>query len=273
MKGQDWLARSYILGSKKMKMALLGLRPDALKGRFSGPRVLMNSIPKSGTNLLESALLNLPLLRGGLRRSLVQLDGITDEAIVARIAGIKKGQFIAAHIPPKHVFLSQIHDGGIKSLLMVRDPRDVAVSYFKYVTYMDLTHLFRGYYVSLPNDDARLEAAIRDVADIYKVYLGWLDESDTLLVRFEDLIGPDGGGDRDRQLKAVRDITAHLGIEVSEKKIQDLSLKIFSTKTPTFRSGRIGGWKKSFKPEHIKAFKDVAEDIFARYGYDSDSDS
>ncbi|MBI5885683.1 MAG: sulfotransferase domain-containing protein [Deltaproteobacteria bacterium] len=230
----------------------------------------MNSIPKSGTNLLENALLNLPSLRGGLLRTLMTLPGISDEVIAARIRGIKKGQFIVAHLTANPGLLSLVHDEGIRSLLMVRDPRDIAVSHFKYLTGMDLTHRFHGYFASLPNDDARLMASIDGVVGALRDYADWLDDPGTLVVRFEDLIGPAGGGSQDRQLKAVGDIASHLGIVISEKEIQEISLRIFSTKTPTFRSGRIGGWKKTFKPEHVKAFKDIAGDLILRYGYEND---
>lgn len=270
MKSQGRFRRLYILGAKKTRIGLLGLRPAAFKGRYCGPRVLMNSLPKSGTNLLESALLNLPYLRGGLRRTLVGSHDISDAVIAARIRCIKKGQFIAAHLPFNQDLLSLIKDEGIGSLLMVRDPRDTAVSHFKYLSEIDLTHNFHGYFAQLPTDDARLLASIEAVVGAFKSYAGWLDDPNTLIVRFEDLIGSAGGGNQDRQLKAIRDIANHLGIVMSDEKIHEMLCRIFSTKTPTFRSGKIGGWKKSFKPEHVKVFKDIGGEMIIRYGYEKD---
>ena len=38
----------------------------------------------------------------------------------------------------------------------------------------------------------------------------------------------------------------------------------------TFRSGKTGEWKKYFKDEHKKIFKDIAEDLLIRLGYERD---
>lgn len=60
--------RTKALMVKHLRGQLRNLRPTALAGRFVGPRVLMNSIPKAGTNLLEQALGQFPLLhRSGFR--------------------------------------------------------------------------------------------------------------------------------------------------------------------------------------------------------------
>ncbi len=66
MISQDRLKRLFIRGDNKMRQALRGLLPSAIIGRLTGPKVLMNSIPKSGTNLLENALSNMPHMRAGL---------------------------------------------------------------------------------------------------------------------------------------------------------------------------------------------------------------
>ena len=41
-------------------------------------------------------------------------------------------------------------------------------------------------------------------------------------------------------------------------------------KSPTFRSGKTGEWKKHFTDEHKRIFKDVAEDLLVKLGYEKD---
>lgn len=278
MKGQDRFKRLYILGSKQIKMTLLGLRPDALKGRYCGPRVLMNSIPKSGTNLLESALGVFPMLRRAGGRTLMAW-GSVDAMALKKVADIKKGQFAAAHLPAFPEVISLVEREGIKSLCMIRDPRDVVVSHFKYVNSIDLTHILHRHYASLPDDDARLLCSIRGVPgmhastrDVLVNYEGWLTHPGTLIVRFEDLIGGAGGGDDSAQMSVMRKIAGHLGIRVTEDELKEICSNTYSTKGPTFRSGKTGGWRKYFKDEHKKAFKELAADLLIVYGYEKDAD-
>lgn len=278
MKGQGRFSRLYILGSKQMRMALLGLRPDALKGRYCGPRVLMNSIPKSGTNLLESALVVFPMLRRAGGRTLMGW-GSLDAKALKKVAAIKKGQFIAAHLPAFPELVSLVEREGIKSLCMIRDPRDLVVSHFKYVTSIDLTHVAHDYFASLPDDDARLLCSIRGVPalhasirDVLANYEGWLTHPGTLIVRFEELIGGSGGGDDSAQMTVMRRIAEHLGIRVTEDELKGICSRTYSTKGPTFRSGKTGGWRKYFKDEHKRAFKELAADLLIVYGYEKDAD-
>ncbi len=75
-----------------------------------------------------------------------------------------------------------------------------------------------------------------------------------MLVKFENLIGPKGGGSYEQQLKTIMKISQHLGIPLSLQKIQTVIADLFGG-TWTFREGQIGGWKKYFTPEIKKAFK------------------
>jgi hypothetical protein len=43
-------------------------------------------------------------------------------------------------------------------------------------------------------------------------------------------------------------------------------------KSPTFRSGKTGEWKKHFTDEHKKIFKDVAGDLLIKLGFETDKD-
>jgi hypothetical protein len=277
MTQQTRIDRYLFFGRRKIRSILGGLRLSALRGRLIGPRVLMNSIPKAGTHLLEQALDNFPLLRNASQRTLRGWQSI-DDTTLKKIAGLKRGVFIGAHLPAHPLLISLVEAEDIKVLLMIRDPRDIIVSNFKYVTYIDLTHRCHEYYSSLPDDDTRLLATIHGVDglvspidEVLSKFEGWLDQKNTLIVRFEDLIGSRGGGDTLRQLQTIRAIAKHLNIELSEEQCKAISKKTFSTTSLTFRKGKIGTWRDVFKPYHIEAFRERAGDLLVRYGYEVDS--
>jgi sulfotransferase 6B1 len=52
--------------------------------------------------------------------------------------------------------------------------------------------------------------------------------------------------------------------------LASLEASINPTKSPTFRSGKTGEWKKHFTDEHKKIFKEVAGDLLL-LGYEKDN--
>ena len=57
-----------------------------------------------------------------------------------------------------------------------------------------------------------------------------------------------------------------------EQVFEALESSINPGKSPTFRSGKTGEWKKYFKTEHKKIFNDVAGDLLIRLGYEKNRD-
>jgi len=53
--------------------------------------------------------------------------------------------------------------------------------------------------------------------------------------------------------------------------LDSLESSINPTKSPTFRSGKTGEWKKHFTDEHKKIFKDVAGDLLVKLGYEENN--
>jgi sulfotransferase 6B1 len=52
--------------------------------------------------------------------------------------------------------------------------------------------------------------------------------------------------------------------------LASLEASINPTKSPTFRSGKTGEWKKHFTEEHKSLFKEVAGDLLVKLGYERD---
>lgn len=272
-KRQGILDRIIIFIKRNIRAFIFGLTLTAIQGRFNGPKVLMTSIPKSGTNLLENTLFYFPILRRKLGRTFQRFRSI-DAKTLKSLSRIRRGQFLIAHLAAFPEVVEHCRENSIKVIFMIRDPRDIMVSHFKYVFGIDSTHVLSEFYNTLPSDDARLMATIRgehemqdSIRDVLERYEGWLHDENTLVVRFEDLIGSNGGGDDQAQYNTVKNIGQHLGIAMSKERIQYICRRVFDNKAATFRSGQINGWLKHFKPEHMKVFNQLAGDLMARYGF------
>jgi hypothetical protein len=175
---------------------------------------------------------------------------------------------------------------GIRPVFMLRDPRDVCVSFMRYVL-REPGHAKHALYASLPDDDARLMATIRGrpagpdaalepmVASIDTVFrrrLTWLEHPGTLVVRFEALVGPEGGGTAAAQSEALRGLAGHLGLTIDDAALVAIADRVFWSGARTFRRGAIGGWRSELNAEHVAAFKAVAGQLLIELEYETSLD-
>ena len=245
-----------------------------------GPRVLSNSIPKAGSNLLLRCLELMP----GIVYARLHLDHRQPvEDVIRALRGLRSGEFATAHLPFSLPLARAVHGLGVRPLLMIRDPRDIVISHVYWVTYRYTEGRFHPYFRQLPDDDARLMASIRgtpplpdgsrleDIGARVRSYLKWAEHG-ALVVRFEHLVGPEGGGSRQAQVAEIQAIARHIGLPLTEKSAEHLASRLFSQKSPTFRRGRIGTWRERFTPEHKAAFKEVAGNLLIELGYENDLD-
>jgi hypothetical protein len=64
-----------------------------------------------------------------------------------------------------------------------------------------------------------------------------------------------------------------LKLEASrEQAISVLGHSIDPQRSPTFRSGKVGGWREHFTPEITALFKQEASDLLVQLGYEKDMD-
>jgi len=109
------------------------------------------------------------------------------------------------------------------------------------------------------------------VTEFYKLYLPWMHARNFCLVKFENLVGPQGGGTQDDQLEEIEKIACHVGIKLTIKHRESITQVLFGN-SATFREGMIGGWKKHFTPEMKQAFKNApgAAQLLIDLGYEKD---
>jgi len=270
-------------------------------------RLLLNSMPKSGTHLLTQVIdllgyqdfgahdglwprvkdragLGTPVVLAHLRvkrnwrRRLVALSGrrrhepsipidvsmpIQVPVKLAQywLGSIPPGHYLSGHVPWTESTAALLRAAQLKHLMIIRDPRDVLVSFVHFVLRPEhiLSKDFRGL-----SPDQRLLLAmeggrgphsgyeITGLREAFASILAWQREPDVLFMRFESLIGERGDGSSAAQRDAVRAICQHLELEHDDKLIDHVCLRAFDTDAATFRRGKIGAWQDELTPEQIQ---------------------
>jgi len=257
------------------------------------PILLGISFPKSGTHLLDQILLgfsNVAPYAKRLHSFYAEYEGEsgskrTPEQATQWLDSLRPRDVASAHLFARPDTVSRVClpslEGSPKFIpyFIFRDPRDVVVSHVFYVTEMESHHVHHEYYQSLPDFDSRLRISIlgrpdsniefSNIADRFAPYLDWLNHPEVLSIHFEDLI-------HDRASALTR-IIDHFLIRASlpsprQLILDSLESSINPARSPTFRSGKTGEWKKYFTEDHQKIFKNVAGDLLIRLGYEKNND-
>ncbi len=253
------------------------------------PILLGISFPKSGTHLLNQILLGFSEFAPFSHHipiSFASYDGDTgrkrsvDEAL-AYLNSLRPLDVTAAHLLAWEAVVERVASLAFLPFFIYRDPRDVVVSHVFYIAEMLPDHHHHRYYAEeLHTFEERLTVSILGLPDTeiefpniakrFSFYTDWLDCPEVLPLHFEDFIHNRRetlGKVFDHVLKRV----PNLPIE-REKAIDILEESIDPEKSPTFRSGKTGEWKKYFTDEHKRVFKDVAGDLLIRLEYEKDKD-
>ena len=250
------------------------------------PVLLGISFPKSGTHLLDQILLGFSKVAPYSKRLhsfYAEYEGESGrkreaEQALAWLDSLRPGDIASAHLFARPEAVRRVTSAKFVPYFIFRDPRDVVISHVFYVTDMEARHVHHQFYASLPDFDARLSASILgrpdadvefpDIATRFAPYLGWLDCPEVLTIHFEDLIN-----ERGATLSRILDhLEGRISLPAPRQAILDaLESSINPKRSPTFRSGKTGEWKKHFSDEHKRIFKDVAGDLLIRLGYEKDN--
>jgi hypothetical protein len=247
------------------------------------PILLGISFPKSGTHLLDQILLGFSKIAPYAKRLhsfYAEYEGESGrkrapEQALAWLESLGPGDIASAHLFARDEVIKRVCAPAFIPYFIFRDPRDVVVSHVFYVTDMEARHVHHDYYASLPDFDSRLKVSILgrpasniefpNIAARFAPYLGWLDQPSVLKIHFEDLIH-----DRLGALNQILDhFLARVPLQTPRELILDaLEASINPKRSPTFRSGKTGEWRKHFTEEHKKMFKDVVGDLLVQLGYE-----
>lgn len=270
-------------------------------------KLLINSLPKSGTNMVQKLieLAGYPYSkkslaasscfgRYGLAKHFLRspASGETPLSIGLEVPVVVSPKwvskylvtadgYVSGHAPYSDHFYSILNNHRFKTIQVVRHPAAVLVSWARYIVeegyYWDDAHAF----LKNMSLDERVEFLVgggslgdndslyyRSFSDVLLGVKGWFDAEGVLVVRFEDLVGAQGGGSDEIQRQTIESILKHIGYEYGQEDLDKLQKNLYGG-THTFRSGRIDSWKDVIDDElnHliIQKLKDC--DVVKKLGY------
>ena len=274
-------------------------------------RVLVNTLPKSGTHLLSKAVellgyrehfdnpdtVNQSPMFLNYREAKNALAGYTfseqeaqpsipigtlvpfyvPASIVRQwLAFILPGRYMLGHITWTANLGPILAELGFRHIAIIRDPRAVVASLLAFIldtrgmpkphfleadfkirsSRQQLDLILNGGYA----DQAGLQ--IQSFAEIYRAMLAWQQDPDCLLVRFEDLIGSQGGGSDEKQQLVIAKIADHL-----HQPLITPMPTVYSTSARTFRQGKVDGWKEGLEQDVVEYLSCYCEPLCTEAGY------
>jgi hypothetical protein len=226
-----------------------------------------------------------PAVDSGLP-AIVTFDGPTGRpravsSILEDLQRLKDGDIAYGHLHATPEVIAEMVRKGTVPFFIFRDPRDVVVSHVHYVTEMEPDHVHHDYYTQeLHTFDERLMVSILgrpgiktpfpNIQERFEPFTPWLDVPEVLVLRFEDFISH-----REPSLERILDHVIEGGFPLKfprNESLRILGSGINPKKSPTFRSGKTGGWRESFSDIHKSTFKKIAGDLLVRLGYEDDYD-
>lgn len=235
-------------------------------------RYIITPIPKAGSHLLMRCLTLLTdkkvinILGGSLEDFQKSLDKAEQENAILK-CHLFSGNFASA-----------MFRRGYKNIFMCRDPRDACVSLVFYLDKMP-GQLRDFFWVCEEWDYLSFDEKLMSVMtgshsasyllDWYQRMSAWSDYPGTLVLRFEDLIGPRGGGSLSAQKEAILLIKNFIGIESDKTVLDELYDAGPRLKDEKYLPGSIGNWKYFFNEQHTQTFKENFNHLLLKYGYEN----
>lgn len=248
------------------------------------PMLFGNSFPKSGTHLLTQILAGFaslgPVAESGLPPVLTFEGESGKPRPLARIESelnrLSGGDIAYGHLHAFPSVVEKLTSPGWASFFIYRDPRDVVVSHVFYVADLNNHHAHHDYYAKLKDFDERLMVSIKgrpelanpfpDIRARFEPYLPWLERKEVLALRYEDLLA-----ELSTWLGRIFDHAVERGFHYDGERgtaVTALAAAVQPERSPTFRSGKSGGWRQHFKAEHTALFKELCGDLLVRLGYE-----
>lgn len=197
---------------------------------------------------------------------------------------IQPGQFIMGHALHTPVLQPLLDTLQVKHLFILRDPRPVVVSLMDFICNtrgMPHPHFLQQDFEPLSlkerlqfliegGEAPRAGLRTQPFAAVYQSMLQWQNVPGCRVLRFEDLVGPRGGGDERRQLEAFEHIAEHLeepAFEAPTEGARAHVAEIFDPSSRTFRVGRIGGWDELLDAQSRAYLHHACEPLCHAAGY------
>lgn len=241
--------------------------------------LICNSVPKSGTYLLVEIAKRMSFADIGYHLNTDHLEKRTATDMteqprpmpaLLQVAALKAGQAVPAHLHysfalenfllsnPKH-----------KMLFIIRDPRDLVVSWVDYVfsskAYRSTAwnaYSQESAITHHPDDQSRITSSIEGLLTMgLEKYLPWINSPACLTVKFEDLyaeLSAEGAGPN------IKRISDYIG-----RPIRDVAEALGKGRTHSDRAKKIGSYSERMNESHLARIEQPDfQKLVLQFGYE-----
>jgi len=226
------------------------------------------TVPKAGTNLIRKALMSI----SGESVRWVGMKPFKNGDPENYFATSNQKIYIT-HLFPDMDPIRDLDPSKFAKVLMIRDPRDVMVSFAYHLTSNKMWPFGklqdRAQFLNLPWDGQLRQALLfppLSPKDAFPFSALWMQDPTILVVRFEDLVGSKGGGSDIVQRQTLFALANHIGCPLSWERIDEIASQLFGG-TGTFRTGQIGDYLKSYSPENEALYEELLGQYTEALGY------
>ncbi|MCH9633970.1 MAG: hypothetical protein S4CHLAM7_07040 [Chlamydiae bacterium] len=192
---------------------------------------------------------------------------------------------------PEQILKTHLQDKTLKKIVLVRDLRDISISQVLHIERNLPGTWLREYedalYGSLPLNKKLIFFMVQNIhyttspKKIAEQVLKCSSFPNThvfknvLVCRFENLIGPQGGGTSLLQKKELQKIAQFLNIPLTPCEIEKIAETLFGIdelldykwKKEYYRAGRIGGWRQFFTADALEHYDENLKSLNTKLGY------
>lgn len=258
----------------KWDLARFGLTPGQIvhnivhRDELPAP-FMLNSIPKSGTHLMERIFSLHPDVHRKLVRKLFHKNLERHGGFAHQAEALRRGQYLLCHFPWDPEIAETLDRLGMKSVLIVRDPRAIFASEAHYIL-RNKKHEYHDKVAGGTFEDAldfclkyRLANEDPSYIDTARRFKGWLAHPSTIITKYEQLVA----GSQEARMAEIARLFAHFGLRNDDTLVRSiLDQSIFSTSL-TFRKADPYGWKRELSPEWIEKVTELMP-TFSDFGYE-----
>ncbi|MDR0467180.1 MAG: sulfotransferase [Deltaproteobacteria bacterium] len=211
----------------------------------SGVKILVVSMPKSGTTFFTRLIANIPSFREasfGNPRSPDRMHDLCETSI--ENCGV--GNFVSSqHVYRNEHIANIINQYNLRPIILTRNITDIIVSWFDHVKREKFRTLDK--YITDDNDDYMYSLFIQTILPhFFKIYSSWkISEFKTSMFRYEDIYD---------DLDAMRNAIAHVLPELALSR-QQVAFLMDHTRRTTFTNynvGKVGRGMTLLKEHHLR---------------------
>lgn len=186
-----------------------------------------------------------------------------------------KRQFLATHAPFSELMESTLIYRNCVVFYIIRDPRDYVISLINHREPSGADVIIDPWFASLDINQKIYHVIVgtdwyNSTPMVVSKFMPWKNSPACCALRFEKLIGPQGGAcTQAEQIAELRKITDALHLKATDNFLLKVFNQSFGT-GGTFHTGKAGSWQKYFNEENKNLFKQHLGDMLIELGYETD---